>query len=322
MTTLILVDFLITFPLVLLGLVMVPDPLYIKKTWWMTERERKMCMKRLEADDRQPLGNFGLSIFKRVLGRWHFWVLVSIQLFQNRICYDVLISGLQCTWFSLMYFVYQQPTTSTMALWLKAEKTYSVPQINNLPTVYSAVSIVFMLASGVYNDWRDSQIDSVIAICLTQIVSESILVAWSVPKGAKFFAYYVAGTIQSLFPIIVSWTNMVCSRDAEERAIVIGSLNAIGLAQGTWWNQVSPTLLRCLYHFISNFLSSFLLQRSTHPGFTKDIGLASQLLSHCLRGCQLSCGSHAGSGSERLQYSTASPTSTTIRRLIIRRLHR
>lgn len=137
-----------------------------------------------------------------------------------------------------MYFVYQAPTTSTMALWLKAEKTYSVPQINNLPTVYSAVSIVFMLVSGTYNDWRGSQIDSVIAICLTQIVSESILMAWTVPKGAKFFAYYVAGTIQSLFPIIVSWTNMVCSSDAEERAIVIGSLNAIGLAQGTWWNQV------------------------------------------------------------------------------------
>ncbi|RKU40416.1 hypothetical protein DL546_001736 [Coniochaeta pulveracea] len=213
-----IIDFLITFPLVLLGLLIVPNPLYKKKTWWMTEREREMCMKRLEADDRKPLGNFGMSLFKRVLGRWHFWVL--------------------CAWFSLLYFVYQAPTTSTMALWLKAEKTYTVPQINNLPTVYSAVSIVFMLVSGTYNDWRGSQIDSVIVICLTQIVSESILVAWTVPKGAKFFAYYVAGTIQSLFPIIVSWTHMVCSADAEERAIVIGSLNSIGLAQGTWWNQV------------------------------------------------------------------------------------
>ena len=141
-----------------------------------------------------------------------------------------------------MYFVYQAPTTSTMALWLKAEKTYSVPQINNLPTVYSAISIIFMLVSGTYNDWRASQIDSVIAICLTQIISESILVAWTVPKPAKFFAYYIAGTIQSLFPIIVSWTHMVCSGDAEERAIVIGSLNAIGLGQGTWWNQVSLSL--------------------------------------------------------------------------------
>lgn len=46
----------------------------------MTERERQMCMNRLEADDRQPLGNFGMSLFKRILGRWHFWILVSICL--------------------------------------------------------------------------------------------------------------------------------------------------------------------------------------------------------------------------------------------------
>ncbi|XXG95763.1 hypothetical protein Hte_002034 [Hypoxylon texense] len=212
-----IIDFLITCPMVIIGLIIIPNPLYEKSTWWMTEKERQMCIKRLEIDNRQPLGRFDRSLFKRVLGRWHFWIL--------------------CTWFSLMYFVYQAPTTSTMALWLKAEK-YSVPDVNNLPTVYSAISIVFMVVSGAYNDWRGSQIESVILICMTQIVSESMLVAWNLGKPAHFFAYYIAGTIQSLFPIIVSWTHRVCSSDAEERAIVIGALNSIGLAQGTWWNQV------------------------------------------------------------------------------------
>ncbi|KAI1085565.1 MFS general substrate transporter [Whalleya microplaca] len=212
-----IIDFLITFPMVVVGLVLIPNPLYEKGTWWMSEKERAMCIKRLEADNRQPLGRFDRSLFKRVLGRWRFWIL--------------------CTWFSLMYFVYQQPTTSTMALWLKADG-YSVRDANNLPTVYSAISIVFMLLSGAYNDWRGSQIESVVLICLTQIVSESMLVAWNLGKPALFFAFYIAGTIQSLFPIIVSWTHTVCTADAEERAIVIGSLNSIGLAQGTWWNQV------------------------------------------------------------------------------------
>ncbi|KAI1410406.1 MFS general substrate transporter [Hypoxylon sp. FL1857] len=212
-----IIDFLITCPMVIIGLIIIPNPLYEKSTWWMTEQERQMCMKRLEADNRQPLGRFDRTLFKRVLGRWHFWIL--------------------CTWFSLMYFVYQAPTTSTMALWLKAEN-YSVPDANNLPTVYSAISIVFMLISGTYNDWRGSQVESVVLICMTQIVSEAMLVAWNISKPAHFFAYYIAGTIQSLFPVIVSWTHRVCSADAEERAIVIGALNAIGLAQGTWWNQV------------------------------------------------------------------------------------
>ncbi|KAI0173541.1 MFS general substrate transporter [Hypoxylon sp. FL1284] len=212
-----IIDFLITCPMVIVGFIIIPDPLYEKKTWWMTDNERQMCMKRLEADNRQPLGKFDRTLFGRVFRRWHLWIL--------------------CTWFSLMYFVYQAPTTSTMALWLKAEN-YSVPDVNNLPTVYSAVSIVFMLVSGTYNDWRGSQIESAALVCVTQIVSEAMLVAWDLGKPAIFFAFYIAGTIQSLFPIIVSWTHQVCSADAEERAIVIGALNSIGLAQGTWWNQV------------------------------------------------------------------------------------
>ncbi|OTB01858.1 hypothetical protein M426DRAFT_74909 [Hypoxylon sp. CI-4A] len=223
-----IIDFLITCPMVIIGLIIIPNPLYEKGTWWMTEKERQMCMARLEADNRKPLGHFDRSLFGRVLGRWHFWIL--------------------CIWFSLMYFVYQAPTTSTMALWLKAEK-YSVPDANNLPTVYSAISIVFMLVSGTYNDWRGSQVESVILVCMTQIVAESLLVAWNLGKPAIFFAFYIAGTIQSLFPIIVSWTHRVCSSDAEERAIVIGALNSIGLAQGTWWNQVFvPTVEAPRFH--------------------------------------------------------------------------
>lgn len=125
-----------------------------------------------------------------------------------------------------------------MALWLKAEKRFSVPQVNNLPTVYSAISIVFMLGSGAYNDWRGSQMESLLLICATMIISTAILTAWEVSEGAKFFAFYIAGTIQSMFPILVSWAHKLCTADAEERAIVIGSMNSIGLAQGTWWNQI------------------------------------------------------------------------------------
>lgn len=63
--------------MVIIGLIIIPNPLYEKSTWWMTEKERQMCIKRLEIDNRQPLGRFDRSLFKRVLGRWHFWILVS-----------------------------------------------------------------------------------------------------------------------------------------------------------------------------------------------------------------------------------------------------
>jgi ACS family pantothenate transporter-like MFS transporter len=55
-----------------------------------------------------------------------------------------------------------------------------------------------------------------------------------------------------MIPIVVSWIYEVCSRDAEERAIVVASLNSIGIAQGTWWNQVclSSSIMLTLEHGI------------------------------------------------------------------------
>ncbi|KAI9729148.1 MAG: hypothetical protein M1834_007055 [Cirrosporium novae-zelandiae] len=214
-----IIDFLITCPLIMFGLIFLPYALESgRKSWWMTEEERQMCVKRLKADKREPLGKFDRTLLKRVFGRWHFWIMVTMM--------------------SLYYFTYQQPTTSTMQLYLKAEKTYSVSKINNLPTVYSAISIVYMVVSGVINDWSGTRVPSMVLIGICNIIAEAILAAWNVPTGAKFFAFYIAGTIQSMIPIVVSWTHEVCSRDAEERAIVVASLNAIGTAMGTWWNQI------------------------------------------------------------------------------------
>lgn len=49
-----------------------------------------------------------------------------------------------------MDLVYQAPTIFIMVLWLKAEN-HSVPDVDNLPTVYSAISIFFMITFGAYN---------------------------------------------------------------------------------------------------------------------------------------------------------------------------
>ena len=54
--------------------------------------------------------------------------------------------------------------------------------------------------------------------------------ACDLSKPAKFFAFYIAGTIRSLFPIFTSASREVCSAGAEERAIMIGSSNSVGLS--------------------------------------------------------------------------------------------
>jgi ACS family pantothenate transporter-like MFS transporter len=73
-----IIDFVVSLPLLAYGLIFIPNPITCaKKSWWMTEAEKQLAIDRLKADKREPLGKLGLSIFKRVLGRWRFWIMAS-----------------------------------------------------------------------------------------------------------------------------------------------------------------------------------------------------------------------------------------------------
>jgi hypothetical protein len=74
---------------------------------------------------------------------------------------------------------------SYMNLWLKAQGTYSVSQINNLPTVTYAVQIVVSwlgtTLAAVYPSWVIYSI--AIACCL---FSTLCMIIWNIPTGLKY----------------------------------------------------------------------------------------------------------------------------------------
>jgi ACS family pantothenate transporter-like MFS transporter len=52
--------------------------------------------------------------------------------------------------------------------------------------------------------------------------------------GLKWFAFFIprAGVVYG--PLAMSWANEICSGDAEERAMVLGIMNAGGYAFNAW----------------------------------------------------------------------------------------
>lgn len=77
-----------------------------------------------------------------------------------------------------------------MSLWLKAEG-YSVTQINQLPTVVSAITIVASwlgtTVAAIYPTWAIYTIAS--AFCL---FSTLCMVIWNIPRPLKFVSYILA----------------------------------------------------------------------------------------------------------------------------------
>lgn len=122
-------------------------------------------------------------------------------------------------------------------LWLTAEKTYSVVQINNIPTSLGAVNFFFMITTGYAADVIGSRapvaafVGSLLTFCFI------IFTVWNVPSGLKFFAFILTGCYGCFTPMLFGWVNSVCHGDAQLRAFTLAFMTSFGTAAVTPFQQ-------------------------------------------------------------------------------------
>ncbi|KAF3030765.1 hypothetical protein E8E15_010977 [Penicillium rubens] len=205
-----IIDGIFTIPVALIGFFIFPGIPGSPKPFYMTDRDVALTKARTtRAKIRQP-GNMSLDVFKRTFKRWHIWVFIT--------CYACMII---CSY-----------PSSYMSLWLK-EEGYSVTQINQLPTVTYAVNIVASwlgtTLAAIYPEWIIYTIAS--ACCL---FSTLCMIIWNIPTALKFVAWYVLGAAGCLSPILYSTINVIVRDDAEERALIMGSMMTFGYSFNIW----------------------------------------------------------------------------------------
>lgn len=106
-----------------------------------------------------------------------------------------------------------------MNLWLKAQGTYSVTQINNLPTVTYAVQIVVSwlgtTLAAVYPSWVIYSIT--IACCL---FSTLCMIIWKIPTGLKYVATpYSASGLADIVKVL-RVVSLRCSRLSQSNPLL------------------------------------------------------------------------------------------------------
>jgi ACS family pantothenate transporter-like MFS transporter len=120
---------------------------------------------------------------------------------------------------------------SPFNLYLKANADrYTISQINNIPTVQSALSIVAALGGCYWADATGKRWAPSLVICGLMSIGSICMAVWNIPEGLKFFAFFIAGLGGALNPLFMSWASEVTFKSAEERAVTIASMNAIGQA--------------------------------------------------------------------------------------------
>ncbi|CAG8905383.1 unnamed protein product [Penicillium egyptiacum] len=123
------------------------------------------------------------------------------------------------------------PYSTPFSLYLKAKPdTYSVSWVNTLPTIATALSVVSALGAGVTADrLRNFWIPSV-ATSIPVLLGVILLVVYNVGETGRLLGFILTGFEGAISPLSMSWATVTMAKDAEERAIVTASMNAIGQA--------------------------------------------------------------------------------------------
>ncbi|KAJ5196585.1 hypothetical protein N7449_007064 [Penicillium cf. viridicatum] len=219
-----IIDGIITLPLALAGYVFFPNlPQSGKKTWWTTEEEHLLSIKRMDNIGRAGKKPWTKERARTILLSWHTYLLPLLYIIWN--------NG------------YLQPA---MGYWLKSfnadpppvpGKSYTVAQINNLPLPTTGVLIVMALIWGWLSDgpcrgarWPFIYIGAVINLTIASIAQLMFAILlktlpfYTNLKG-RTAVYWLSNIGAGAGPLILSWINEICSDDTEKRALLVAMAN-------------------------------------------------------------------------------------------------
>lgn len=213
-----IIDFAITIPICVYGFLCFPGtPDQISPSWLFSEEDLKLAKKRLPLRDETT--KLDLSVFKRVIGRWHWWLFSLLWVF-----------GGENESFG---------SNSLLALWLKFKK-YTVAQRNHYPMGIYAIGVSATYLSALYVDHTGGRKHWHIAIFISVImVVVSIMVLVNPLKTSVMFtAQYLSGVSFAGQALFFAWANVVCHNDLQERAVVLASMNMFSGAVNAWWSLI------------------------------------------------------------------------------------
>ncbi|KAJ6076553.1 hypothetical protein N7499_008534 [Penicillium canescens] len=211
-----IIDGIITLPLAVAGYLFFPNlPQGGKKTWWTTEEEHVLSLKRMQLIGRAGKQPWTKAKMKRILLSWHTYLLPMLYIVWN--------NGIP---------------QAGMGYWLKSfnahpapvpGKSFSVPQINNLPLPTTGIFIVVALIWGWLSDgpcrgarWPFIYAGAVITLLMSVLLLKVPL--YSDIKG-RMAVYWLSNIGNGAGPLILSWINEICSDDTEKRALLVAMAN-------------------------------------------------------------------------------------------------
>ncbi|GAB0136863.1 hypothetical protein EsDP_00005151 [Epichloe bromicola] len=203
-----------TIPVAIFGWFFIPDLPHHRSARFLSKDEKTCAIERLGRARKQ---NWDVTVFRRVLLSWQFWLLPTI--------------------FMLYSLCVQSLGNNVMQLWMTS-RGYTIIQQNNYPTAQYATAIVATFIYTSISDRIRSRWECSLCIGLTFVIGSAILVAHPAADAANFFAFYLLGTTYAPQALWYAWMADLTAHDVQLRAITTGFMNSFDFAFVSWWPLV------------------------------------------------------------------------------------
>lgn len=198
-----IIDGIISFPVAFYTMLANPNTPETNNSWYFTDRDREIALLRQK---RGGLGHKKKIVTwestRQVFSTWHVYVFPLVFLAYNNACN-----------------VNSQPAFQD---WLKVSG-YSSKDYNVYPATVNAAGIGVSLVVAWIADWFNGTTwPFVYLFFICEIIGCSILAAWDIPDGLKWFCYYLTGAPTAWGqPMIFAWLNQLVKSNNEVRVLLV-----------------------------------------------------------------------------------------------------
>ncbi|KAK9465547.1 major facilitator superfamily domain-containing protein [Lipomyces arxii] len=206
-----IIDGIIGVPIALLGFYSIPDFPINTQVIWLSPIEKEYSYVRMEQIGRKAPRKLTLKRVIKMFSTWRpYGFLLPWCLFNIN------------------------DTTGYFNLWLSSLGTFSVQQINLIPTGGYALSLVCGFTSANISDRLGVRWPFILHAVSWCFLGNLLLAIWDIPYGAKFFAFFCPDIGYSTWGMMLAWSAEVFQDDAELRGMLPALGSTIAYAMTAW----------------------------------------------------------------------------------------
>lgn len=240
-----IIDAIVSIVIGILGFYMLPGDPYNCYSIFLTDDEIRLARKRLKENNTEKSDFaskvFDLEVWKRIVFDWKVYILTLWNIF----CWNN-----------------NNGSSGAYLLWLKSLKKYSIPKLNKLSMITPGLGMVYLFVTGVFADKSHSRWGAIIFTQVFNFMGNVILAVWDVPEGAKWYAFMLQYFGWAMAPVLYSWQNDICRKDAQARAVTLVIMNMLAQTSTAWISVLvwkTPEAPRYLKGFTWTAVASFCL---------------------------------------------------------------